>query len=223
MQQNPAQEYYILREQLINKIEIIKDLGIPVIFDKSQVRDKQNALKQLNFEISNCKQCRLSKNKISTIFGYGNPDAKLVFVGDFPGKNADNAKPFGKEVSELLEKIVKAMSLNMKDVYVCNLFKCYNNSYDNLNADDNKICEEFLCKQLDIIKPIVICTMSEIAARALLHIDKRIENTDNEIYFYHDIKVIPTLHPRTCFENSENKKIIWEHMKKIIELLKVNI
>ncbi|MBI5416949.1 uracil-DNA glycosylase [Candidatus Poribacteria bacterium] len=214
------QEYNLLKEQFINKIEIIKELGIPVIFDKSQSCDKQNALKQLNLEISNCKQCHLSNNKIYTVFGFGNPDAKLVFVGDFPGKNTDNSsKPFGKETGELLEKIVKAMGLNIKDVYVCNVFKCYNNSYNDLNADDNKACKDFLCKQLDIIKPIVICTMGEIATRALLHIDKKIDDTDDKIYFYHDIKVIPTLHPRTCLEIPENKKIVWEHMKKIMKLL----
>lgn len=217
-------------------IELYKELNIPIYLSSSSERflkgdpeverlclKEIKELEELKDYIKDCTRCKLHKNRKNLVFGEGNPNAELVFVGEAPGREEDiEGRPFVGEAGRLLTRIIKAMGLERKDVYICNVVKCRPPRNRDPEADEIKACFPFLEAQLRIISPKVICTLGRIAAQTLLGKDFKITKQRGNWYSYKDIPVMPTFHPAYLLRNPSEKRVVWEDMKKIMEKLGLN-
>ncbi len=177
-------------------------------------------LDEFNHEISSCQKCSLGAARTNFVFGVGNPRADLVFVGEAPGKDEDlQGIPFVGQAGKLLTKIIEAIDLRREDVYICNVLKCRPPNNRNPQNDEIELCEPYLIRQLEIIQPKIICTLGTFSSQTLLKTKERIMNLRGNRYLYHDIPLIPTLHPAACLYNRDNKRYVWEDIQKVQKLL----
>lgn len=177
-------------------------------------------LEDIRKEMGDCQRCGLHETRHHIVFGEGNPKADLVFVGEAPGQNEDlQGRPFVGRAGQLLTKIIEAMGLKRKDVYICNILKCRPPGNRNPKPDEIKVCEPFLIKQLSSIGPKVICALGTFAAHTLLKNDVPISLLRGKFHSYHDIKLMPTYHPAYLLRNPEAKKKVWEDVQIIMKEL----
>lgn len=180
------------------------------------IRSKKEALEALRLEVLKSECCGLSRTRTNLVFGAGSPDAKLVFVGEAPGREEDlQGLPFVGRAGQLLTKIIESIGLKRKDVYICNILKC--RPPDNRDPFPTEIlaCEEYLMRQLDIIKPKIICALGKFAAQTLLRSQTPITQLRGKFYDYHGISLMPTFHPAYLLRNPQDKRLAWEDVKKI--------
>jgi len=170
--------------------------------------------------LGDCTRCKLHAGRTNIVFGVGNPNAKLVFVGEGPGRDEDlKGEPFVGRAGQLLTDIIeKGMKLKRSDVYIANVVKC--RPPDNRNPEDDEIaaCEPFLLMQLAVIRPRIICALGKFAAQTLLKTKEPISSLRGNAYQYHGITLIPTYHPAYLLRNPKEKVVVWEDVKKIITL-----
>jgi uracil-DNA glycosylase family 4 len=183
-------------------------------------RPKREALESLRAEIGDCRRCPLHKGRKNLVFGNGNPEAELVFVGEAPGRDEDlQGEAFVGSAGQLLTKIINAMGLKRETVFICNVIKCRPpGNRDPLPSEIEK-CEPFLEAQLDIIRPRVICALGSFAARTLLRTEERISQLRGRTREYRGIPLIPTFHPSYLLRNPEAKRDVWMDVQKIMEIL----
>ncbi len=154
------------------------------------------------------------------MFGVGNPDADLMFVGEAPGADEDiQGEPFVGRAGQLLTKIIAAIGLRREDVYIANVIKCRPPQNRNPEPDEVETCEPFLFQQIDAIRPKVIVALGSFAARALLRTQDPISRLRGRVYEYRGSKLIPTFHPAYLLRNPSSKKEVWEDMKLVRTLL----
>lgn len=183
------------------------------------------SLENLEAHIGDCQRCKLSKGRTKLVFGEGLSRAKLVFVGEGPGKEEDLAgRPFVGEAGKLLTKIIEAMGLTREKVYICNVVKCRPPGNRDPENDEIEACIPFLKKQISIIKPEVICVLGRIAAQALLGGDFKITRDRGKWFSCMDIPLMPTYHPAYITRSSgarerELKGQVWNDMKMIMARL----
>jgi len=177
---------------------------------------KRQALDGLRREVSECDGCQLCRTRTNLVFGAGSPDAGLVFVGEAPGREEDlQGFPFVGRAGQLLTKIIESIGLKRKDVYICNILKCRPPNNRNPLPTEILACEGYLARQLEIIKPRVICALGKFASQTLLRSDTSISRMRGEFFEYKGIKLIPTFHPAYLLRNPSEKRLVWEDMKKI--------
>lgn len=186
-----------------------------------ETEDMKQALESIREELGDCKRCKLYKTRTNIVFGVGNPDAGLVFVGEGPGEDEDlQGEPFVGKAGQLLTKIIKAMGLERKDVYICNVVKCRPPGNRNPEPDEIAACRPFLEKQIDAIKPKILVALGNHAAQTLLNTDVKITVLRGKFRLYRDgIQVMPTFHPSYLLRNEEKKKEVWEDMKMVLKVL----
>ena len=190
--------------------------GKLIVGSEKAVKTKQQALEALKTEISESDCCQLCRTRTNLVFGSGSPDARLVFVGEAPGRAEDiQGLPFVGRAGQLLTKIIGSIGLKRQDVYICNILKC--RPPDNRNPFPTEIlaCEGYLVRQLEIIKPKIICALGKFAAQTLLKDQTAISKLRGNFFDYHGIKLIPTFHPAYLLRNPGEKRFVWEDMKKI--------
>lgn len=191
--------------------------------------DHPDSLEGLREFIGDCRRCKLHKSRKKLVFGEGSPRARLVFVGEGPGREEDLAgKPFVGEAGELLTRIVeKGMGLTREDVYICNVVKCRPPGNRDPERDEIEACLPFLRQQISIIQPEVICTLGRISSQELLLRDIKITRERGKWGSFMDIPVMPTLHPAYIVRNPsrerELKGQVWEDVKKIMEHLDLEV
>jgi DNA polymerase len=175
---------------------------------------------QLRDEIGDCRRCQLSQGRTHVVFGTGNPDADVVFVGEAPGRDEDiKGEPFVGKAGQLLTRIINAMGLTRDDVYICNVIKCRPpDNRDPLPAEI-EMCEPFLKEQLRIIKPRAICALGTFASQTLLKSEVRISRLRGQFRDYNGIPLMPTYHPSFLLRNPHAKRDVWEDVKMVMELL----
>jgi DNA polymerase len=185
----------------------------------SQKCAPENALTAVRAEFGNCRRCALSRNRLHLVFGEGNPQAKLVFVGDKPGIEEDRSgKPFLGEAGQLLTKIIEAgMKLSRHQVYICDAVKCRPPADRRPKPDEINACLPFFNQQMAAIKPDIICVLGEEAAQMLLKTDLPISQLRGKFYDYMGIKLLPTFHPADLLRNPEKKRAVWEDVKKMMK------
>ncbi len=168
--------------------------------------------------IGDCKRCKLCNGRTNIVFGVGNPEAKLVFVGEGPGRDEDiKGEPFVGRAGQLLTDIIeKGMKLKRSDVYIANVVKCRPPENRNPEEDEIAACEPFLKKQLDIIKPELICALGKFAAQTLLKTKDPISSLRGNWREYEGIKLIPTFHPAYLLRNPGDKKLVWADVQKLM-------
>jgi DNA polymerase len=181
-----------------------------------------DALVAVREEIGDCTRCKLHRlGRRQIVFGVGNPDAELMFVGEAPGGDEDiQGIPFVGRAGQLLTKIIEAIGLKREDVYIANVIKCRPPQNRNPEQDEVDTCEPFLFQQVDIIKPKVIVALGTFAARALLRTVDPISRLRGRVYAYRGAKLVPTFHPAYLLRNPASKREVWEDMKVVRELLK---
>jgi len=192
----------------------------PVTFARSAAE----ALVAVRTEIGDCTRCKLhAQGRKQIVFGVGNPDADLMFVGEAPGGDEDiQGIPFVGRAGQLLTKIIEAIGLKREDVYIANVIKCRPPGNRNPEQDEVETCEPFLFQQIDIIKPKVVVALGTFAARALLRTLDPISRLRGRVYDYRGAKLIPTFHPAYLLRNPASKREVWEDMKVVRRLLTQN-
>lgn len=177
-------------------------------------------LKELRSLIGDCQRCKLSKERTNIVFGTGDPESRLVFVGEGPGYDEDQqGEPFVGKAGQLLTKIIQAMNLAREKVYICNIIKCRPPGNRNPAPDEIKACFPFLEGQLDAIRPDFICALGTFAAQTLLDTVEPISRLRGRFFDLRGIKVMPTYHPAYLLRNPEKKRDVWEDMKKIMSMM----
>ncbi len=184
--------------------------------------DPVEALTELREHIGDCTRCKLhGLGRRQIVFGVGNPEADLMFVGEAPGADEDiQGEPFVGRAGQLLTKIIEAIGLKRSDVYIANILKCRPPGNRNPEPDEVATCEPFLSRQIDIIHPKVIVALGSFAAKALLRSDAPISRIRGHVFDYRGgAKLIPTFHPAFLLRSPERKRDVWEDMKKVRAIL----
>jgi DNA polymerase len=168
-----------------------------------------------------CSRCKLHKlGRTQIVFGVGNPDADLMFVGEAPGADEDiQGEPFVGRAGQLLTKIIEAIDLKREDVYIANVIKCRPPNNRNPEPDEVERCEPFLFRQIDVIKPKVIVALGKFAAQCLLKTNDPITRIRGREYKYRDAILIPTYHPAYLLRTPSAKREVWEDMKRVRAIL----
>ena len=186
--------------------------------DAANVVD-DDALGALCREVAGCQRCALYKTRKNIVFGAGSPRAQIVFVGEAPGADEDiQGQPFVGRAGQLLtDIIVKGMKLRREDVYICNILKCRPPGNRNPLPEEISRCEPFLKKQLQLIRPRVICALGKFAAQSLLKTETPITALRGRFHDYEGIKLLPTYHPAYLLRNPAAKKQVWEDVQLIMK------
>jgi DNA polymerase len=155
------------------------------------------------------------------VFGVGNPNADLMFVGEAPGADEDiQGEPFVGRAGQLLTKIIEAIELKREDVYIANVIKCRPPGNRNPEPDEVEQCEPFLFRQIDTIKPKVIVALGKFGAQCLLRTVEPITRLRGREFKYRDAILIPTYHPAYLLRNPSAKRDVWQDMKRVREILR---
>jgi DNA polymerase len=179
------------------------------------------SLAAVRADIGDCTRCKLhTLGRTQIVFGVGNPDADLMFVGEAPGRDEDlQGFPFVGRAGQLLTKIIEAIALKREDVYIANVIKCRPPENRNPEPDEVATCEPFLFRQIDIIKPKVIVALGKFGAQTLLRTLDPISRLRGRVFDYRGAKLIPTFHPAYLLRNPSSKREVWEDMKLVRSLL----
>jgi uracil-DNA glycosylase len=182
----------------------------------------RETLDAIRLEIGpDCSRCKLhGLGRKTVVFGVGNPNADLMFVGEAPGHDEDvQGIPFVGRAGQLLTRIIEAINLTREDVYIANVIKCRPPENRNPEPDEVDACEPFLFRQVQVIRPRIIVALGTFAARALLRSKDPISRMRGQIFKYGDALLIPTFHPAYVLRNPASKRDVWEDMKKVRDLL----
>lgn len=186
------------------------------------VKDQLLALREKVLKCTLCEE--LATTRKNTVFGSGNIKAKLVFVGEAPGRDEDEqGLPFVGRAGQLLTKIIESIGLERKQVFICNVLKCRPPQNRQPQPDEILNCHPFLMKQLELIQPRIICALGTFASQTLLKTDVTISQLRGRFQnFPHltlsdstPIKVMCTYHPAYLLRNPAEKRKVWEDMKMI--------
>ncbi len=179
--------------------------------DISELRDK----------VLKCKLCaELAKTRKKVVFGSGNLQAKLVFVGEAPGADEDEqGLPFVGRAGQLLTKIIEAMGMARDQVFICNVLKCRPPNNRPPAPGEVVHCRPYLKLQLELIKPKVIVALGNHAVKALLQTEQGISQLRGTFQKYEGIPVMCTYHPAYLLRSPGEKRKVWDDMKKVIRFL----
>jgi DNA polymerase len=178
-------------------------------------------LADIRTDLGDCRRCRLSEGRTNIVFGSGNPQARLVFVGEGPGYEEDRqGQPFVGAAGQLLTKIIEAIKFTRNQVYICNIVKCRPPGNRNPKPDEIAACSPFLKRQIAAINPDFICTLGGFAAQTLLATKMPISKLRGVFNDYMGIKVMPTYHPAFLLRNPEKKRSVWDDMKMLMKAMR---
>lgn len=189
------------------------------LFDAAE-RIANDSLPLIRETIGDCTRCKLHKARTNIVFGVGNPKAELVFVGEGPGHDEDvQGEPFVGRAGKLLTQMIEAMGLRREDVYICNVVKCRPPENRLPERDEIATCSPFLIRQLDVIRPKVVCCLGACAAQTLLQTTQGISRFRGEWMDYRGTKLIATYHPAYLLRNPPAKSEVWKDLQKVMAVL----
>ena len=192
------------------------------LFAENAAALKAKNLEELRAAIGDCRRCKLCSGRTNVVFGVGNPNADLMFIGEGPGRDEDlQGEPFVGRAGQLRTDIItKGMGMKREDVYIANVVKCRPPENRNPEPDEVAACEPFLKKQIDLVRPRIIVALGKFAVQALLQSKVPITKLRGQWHSYHGIKLMPTFHPAYLLRNPADKKLVWEDIKKVIKELR---
>jgi uracil-DNA glycosylase len=178
-------------------------------------------LASIRADLGDCTRCKLHQlGRRQIVFGVGSPQAKLMFVGEAPGRDEDvQGIPFVGRAGQLLTKMIEAIGFTRDQVYIANVIKCRPPENRNPEPDEVAACEPFLFRQVETIKPAVIVALGTFAAQALLRSQDSISRLRGRVYLYGGARLIPTFHPAYLLRSPDKKRDAWEDLKKARTLL----
>jgi len=207
----------LLDKKIIDKVEEIqyeteKQTEEKVVSEP----DSTNILDKYNQQIKNCMLCELGTTRTNFVFGTGNPNAKLMFVGEAPGKDEDlQGEPFVGRAGQLLNKMLQAIGSKREEVYIANVLKCRPPKNRDPKPDEIDKCEPYLLHQIDLIKPAVIVALGRFGGASLLRTSMSLGDMRKSEHLYNNIPLIVTYHPAALLRNPQWKRQAWEDLKKI--------
>jgi DNA polymerase len=177
--------------------------------------DNTSRLAVLAQEVTGCTRCsELARCRTQTVFGVGDARAELCFVGEAPGADEDaKGEPFVGAAGQLLTKIITAMGLERRDVYICNVLKCRPPGNRTPAPDEISQCRGYLERQLEILQPKYICALGSIAAKTLLDSTLSIGRLRGRFHQYRGIPVLCTYHPAYLLRNPDAKRDVWDDIQ----------
>ncbi len=177
-------------------------------------------LQSFYLEIKDCAQCRLSETRNNLVFGWGNPNADLMLIGEAPGKDEDEQGiPFVGRAGQLLDKMLLAAGLKRDDIYIANMLKCRPPQNRDPLPEEIIKCEPYLHRQLELIKPKVLLALGRVAGQNLLKTQDSLSRLREQTHHYEDIPLLVTYHPAALLRNPRWKQSSWQDLKKIKKLL----
>ncbi len=182
-------------------------------------KNRASALAMLASEVAQCEKCaELVAYRTQTVFGTGNPNAELVFLGEAPGADEDKqGVPFVGRAGQLLtDMITKGMRLNREDIYICNILRCRPPGNRNPDPREAANCRSFLDRTLEIIRPKFLCCLGAVAAQNLLATDRTIGNLRGRVFDYKGIKVVCTYHPAYLLRSPNAKGETWKDLQLLM-------
>jgi DNA polymerase len=188
---------------------------------RPKAESAHDLLVDLRNDIGDCTRCKLhGLGRRQIVFGVGNPDADLMFVGEAPGQDEDiQGFPFVGRAGQLLTKIIEAIGMRREDVYIANVLKCRPPQNRNPEPDEVSSCQPFLARQIAAVRPKVIVALGSFAARTLLNTEEAISRLRGRVYHFGDAKLVATYHPAYLLRSPDKKRETWEDMKKVRQLL----
>ncbi len=174
----------------------------------------KNSLDELESAVKECLRCQLGEKRKNFVFGSGNPDADIMFIGEAPGEEEDiQGLPFVGRAGQLLTKMIESIKLSREDVYIANILKCRPpGNRDPLSAEIEK-CEPILLRQIELIRPKIICALGRISGQTLLRTNSTLGALRGRVHDYHGVKLIVTYHPAALLRNPNWKRPAWEDLK----------
>ena len=184
-----------------------------------------DSLEIIQKEVAACRLCaELATTRTQTVFGVGNPHARLCFLGEAPGADEDRqGEPFVGRAGQLLTKIIEACRMAHSDVYILNVLKCRPPGNRNPLPEEAANCRGFLDRQLALIRPEFICCLGSVAAKSLLDTETPISRMRGRFFDYRGIAVLCTYHPAYLLRNPAAKKDVWEDMKLLMRQMGVEL
>ena len=181
----------------------------------------QETLEEIRTDLGDCRRCKLAPLRQHIVFGCGNPQSELMFVGEAPGADEDEqGLPFVGRAGQLLTKIIEAIGMRREDVYICNILKCRPPGNRNPESDEIAACEPFLYRQIASVKPKVICALGTFGAQTLLRMKEPISRLRGQFIGYRGAKLMATFHPAYLLRNPNEKRKVWEDVQKIRDYLR---
>lgn len=178
-------------------------------------------LEQVREDLGDCHRCRLAAGRKTIVFGQGDPHAELVFIGEGPGADEDEqGLPFVGRAGQLLNRMIQLVGMKREDAYICNVVKCRPPGNRTPEPDEVDACSPFLFRQLEAIKPRLVCCLGAPAVRTVLGIKEGITKIRGHFYDYGGTKAMATVHPAYILRNPREEKILREDFEKIRDFLK---
>jgi len=224
-------------DDLKSHLEFFSELGVDGVRREPQWRKRSiepaepsepvqfypsaEALTAIREDLGDCTRCKLhTLGRKQIVFGVGNLNADLMFVGEAPGADEDiQGEPFVGRAGQLLTKIIESIGLRRDDVYIANVIKCRPPGNRNPEPDEVEQCEPFLFRQIASIKPKVIVALGKFAAQSLLRTTDPITRLRGREYKFRDAILMPTYHPAYLLRTPSAKREVWEDMKRVRTLL----
>jgi uracil-DNA glycosylase family 4 len=176
-------------------------------------------LETLQAQVINCQACQLCERRSSVVFGTGHPNADIMFIGEAPGAEEDKQGiPFVGAAGQLLTRMIEAMGLLREDVYIANVVKCRPPNNRDPLPEEIAQCEPYLLQQIEMVAPLVICTLGRFAAQTLLKTTDSMGRLRGQVFDYHGVKLVPTYHPAALLRNAQWKRPTWEDLKLVRHL-----
>ncbi len=193
--------------------ESLLDSALPAVPSE----DKPAALKIISGDIGDCTRCRLHRGRKNIVFGVGNINAGLMFVGEGPGADEDEqGEPFVGRAGQLLNNMISAMGLKRQDVYIANVVKCRPPGNRTPERDECDTCGPFLLRQIEVIRPKVVVALGAVAAKYLLAINDSMANLRGRWYEFKGAKLAVTYHPAYLLRDPRQKKEAWKDLQMVM-------
>lgn len=231
-----------LRSALEARIEFYRDLGIYDFYRQEGVvavaevsqstlntsedlvqissADKPAALRAIREDIGDCTRCKLHKGRKNLVFGVGNPNADLMFIGEGPGADEDEqGEPFVGRAGQLLNNMITAMGLRREEVYIANVVKCRPPNNRQPERDECETCMPFLLRQIEIIGPKIVVALGATAAKNLLGLNDSMGNLRGKLYDFRGTKLVVTYHPAFLLRDPRQKKETWKDLQAVMQFL----
>ena len=225
-----------MNPDVLHELALLRDLGYTHLdLTKARVRAPMAAetpadaggdatpFDALRLETHDCTACRLAGTRTNVVFGVGNPNADLMFIGEAPGREEDlQGEPFVGRAGQLLTDIIKAMKVTRDDVYIANVVKCRPPENRNPEPDELDACRPFIRRQVELIQPKVIVTLGRFGLQSLTGQSYAISSVRGQWLEYDGIRLMPTYHPAYLLRNPAAKKEVWSDMKKVMAELGIS-
>lgn len=189
-------------------LELLKNSGIKELYPPEM--SKAKLLDKLRHKYANCTNCTLNKTRNNFVYGEGNPDAIAVLIGEGPGEQEDKTgRPFVGAAGQLLDKMLAAINIERKDVYIANIVKCRPPGNRNPEPVECMACLPYLLEQIEIIQPKMLLILGLVSAHTLLNNNNTLGWHREKIHYFKGIPAFVTYHPSALLRNPEWKKLAW--------------